>query len=95
MSTNSKSYNKKNYKKFWWKPEQIEDRSERNKARRKMEKAGRVKKGDWKEVDHKKWVKAWNGKKNLRVISQKKNRQLGAAKATRAKKTKKTDLYYV
>lgn len=92
MSTNSKEYNKKNYKKFWWSSEAISDRSERNKARRKMIKAWRVSKWDWKEVDHKKWVKAWNGKKNLRVISQKKNRQLWAAKANRKKKT---DLFYV
>lgn len=94
MANNSKSYNKKNYKKYRWSDEAISDRSERNKARRKMVKAWRVSKGDWKEVDHKKWVKAWNGSKNLRVISQKKNRQLGAAKANR-KKTKKTDLHYV
>jgi hypothetical protein len=39
MPKNSKSYNKKNYKKYWGKPSQIKDRSERNKARRKMEKA--------------------------------------------------------
>lgn len=94
MVTNSKSYNAKNYKKFWWNKEAISDRSERNKARRKMEKSWKVSKWDWKEVDHKKWVKAWNGKKNLRVISQKKNRQLWAEKANR-NKAKKTDLYYV
>lgn len=94
MATNSREYNKKNYKKYRWSDDAISERSERNKARRKMTKAWKVSKGDWKEVDHKKWVKAWNGNKNLRVISQKKNRQLGAAKANR-KKAKWPNLFYV
>ena len=34
-------------------PEQKKRRAERNASRRKMEKAGKVKKGDGKEVDHK------------------------------------------
>lgn len=90
MPKNSKEYNKKNYKKYWWSDEAIKERSERNKARRKKW----LKVGDKREVDHIKWVKAWNGKKNLRVISQKKNRQLGAAKANR-KKAKWPNLFYV
>lgn len=87
MPTNSKLYNKKVYKKYWWSKEWIADRSARNSARRKMEKSGKVSKGDGKEVDHKKWIKAGNGKKNLRVISRTTNRKLGAAKANGKKKS--------
>jgi hypothetical protein len=90
MSNNSKEYMKKNYKKYWGSADAIKERSERNKARRKKW----LKVGDPREVDHIKWVKAWNGKKNLRIISQKKNRQLGANKANR-KKTKWATLHYV
>ena len=56
-----------------------------------MEKVGKVKKWDKsKEVHHKKWVKAWNGKSNLAVISRKANRQDWAKKSLRAKNKKKT-----
>lgn len=89
MWTNTKKYNKKNYSKFWWKPSQIKDRSERNKARRKMEKEWKAKKYDGKDVHHVKGLSWWNGKSNLRVISRKKNRQLWAKASLRAKKRKK------
>lgn len=88
MPSNSPEYIRKNYKKYRGKPKQISERSERNKARRKMEKAGKVKKHDGKEVDHKRGVKAGNGKSNLRVISRKTNRRLGALKSARVKKRK-------
>ena len=52
------------------KPEQIKKRSERNKARQKMIKAGVVKKGDGKVVDHKDGNTSNNSRKNLRVQSQ-------------------------
>jgi hypothetical protein len=57
-------------------PEQISNRVKRNKARAMMEKDGRVKKGDGKDVDHKKPLKSGgsNGKSNLKVISKSKNR---------------------
>lgn len=97
MPTNSPWYrNKKvdwgktNYQKYLGSKKKIKERSLRNKARRKKW----LKVGDPREVDHIKWVKAWNGKKNLRIISQKKNRQLGANKANR-KKTKWATLHYV
>lgn len=90
MATNSREYNKKNYKKYRGSDNAIADRSKRNQARKKKW----LKVWDPREVDHVKWVKAWNGKKNLRVISQKKNRQLGANKANR-KKAKWPNLYYV
>jgi hypothetical protein len=61
-------------------PEQTKDRVARNKARREMEKAGKVHKGDGKEVDHKtpiggKANKNNYGKSNLQVISRSENRK--------------------
>lgn len=87
MSTNSKEYNKKNYKKYRWNPKAIKDRVTRNAARRKAEREGKVKKGDWKEVDHIGWIKQVNpnAPKNLRVIARKTNRKLWAQKANRNK----------
>jgi len=55
-------------------PEQKTRRAERNAARRKMEKAGRVKKGDGKDVDHKNMNTANNSSKNLRVQPKSVNR---------------------
>ena len=49
-------------------------RAERNKARRMLEREGVVKKGDGKDVDHKRGVKAGNGSSNLRVKSKTANR---------------------
>lgn len=56
------------------KPEQIKRRSERNKTRRQMEKAGRVRKGDGKDVDHKDGNPSNRSASNLRVQSKSKNR---------------------
>ena len=50
------------------------DKASRNKARAKMKKAGRVKVGDGKDVDHKDRNPRNNGTKNLRVQSKSKNR---------------------
>lgn len=91
MGTNSKVYNKKNYKKFRWKPGQIAARAERNAARKKKW----LKVWNPLEVDHIKGIAWGNGNKNLRVISRKTNRRLGAAKATAAKKKKGPNLFYV
>lgn len=55
-------------------PEQVKRRAERNAARSKMEKAGKVHKGDGKDVDHKNMNTANNSTKNLRVQSASKNR---------------------
>lgn len=57
------------------KPEQIANRVEQNRARREMEKAGKVSKGDGKQVDHKKPLsKGGTGaKSNLRVVPASKN----------------------
>lgn len=67
-----RNYSKENeYKKT---PEQIKKRVERNAARRKMEVAGKVRKGDGKDVDHKNGKTSDNSNGNLRVIPAKKNR---------------------
>lgn len=54
--------------------EQKTRRAQRNAARAKMEKAGKVRKGDGKDVDHKNMNTAHNSTKNLRVQSKSKNR---------------------
>jgi hypothetical protein len=53
-----------------------------------MEREGKVKKGDGKEVDHKRPLSKGgsNKKKNLRVVSRKKNRQDGQKLAVKARK---------
>ena len=58
------------------KPEQIKKRTERNAARREMEKAGKVHKGDGKDVDHKTPLAKGgsNSPSNLRVKSKSDNR---------------------
>ena len=65
---------KKEYKEYHAKPKQKKRRAQRNAARNKMEKAGKVKKGDGMDVDHKNRSTADNGRSNLRVTSQKQNR---------------------
>lgn len=49
-------------------------RAERNASRAKMEKAGKVRKGDGKDVDHKNKSTSDQSKGNLRVRSRKSNR---------------------
>ena len=65
---------KKEYANYQGKQEQIDKRSSRNKARRKLEKEGVVKKGDGKDVDHKNKNPKSNGRSNLRAQSKYKNR---------------------
>ena len=54
--------------------EQKKRRAGRNKARREAIKAGKVKKGDGKEIDHKNYNPLDNRPSNLRVVSKKVNR---------------------
>lgn len=70
---------KDEYKKFQSSPKQIADRAARNKARSQAEKAGKVHKGDGKEIDHKKPLAKGgsNSKSNLRVVSRHTNRVKG------------------
>jgi len=64
----------KEYRDYHGKPEQIADRSSRNKARRVMEKRGVVRKGDGRDVDHRDSNPRNNSTSNLRVQSKSKNR---------------------
>ena len=71
---------KKEYENYHSKPEQVRNRATRNKARRIMERKGAVKKGDGKDVDHKRGVSAGNGASNLRVQSKSQNRSFPRTK---------------
>ncbi len=66
---------KKEYKKFQGKPGQIKNRAKRNKARR----VSGLKKGDKREVDHKKPLSRGgsNKKSNTRIVSRTVNRKKG------------------
>lgn len=71
---------KKEYNDYHAKPEQKKNRAKRNNARRRLEREGRVHKGDGKDVDHKKPLHngGGNSKNNLRVKSKGANRKDGA-----------------
>lgn len=62
--------------KYTSRPEVIKKRVEQNKARRMMEKAGKVHKGDGKDVDHKTPLShgGKTTKSNLRVVNRSTNR---------------------
>ena len=62
------------YKRYHSKPEQIKRRAGRNKARRLMIKAGKARKGDGKDVDHKDRNPRNNSRSNLRIQSKHVNR---------------------
>lgn len=86
MPSNSKEYQRKNYKKYWWKPSQIKKRTEQNKWRR----LAWLKKWDPREANHIKPLDKWGKttKSNIEVISRKKNRQMWAKIANAKKKRK-------
>jgi ribosome maturation factor RimP len=68
---------KRNYKqeaKYHASPEQKKKRASRNAARAKLMKAGKVKKGDGKDVDHRNGNPKDNKKSNLAVKSKSANR---------------------
>jgi len=75
MTTRKRNY-RKEYDSYHGKPEQIKNREQRNDARREMEKAGKVSKGDGKDVDHKTPIKKGGGnqKSNLQVTTKAENR---------------------
>jgi hypothetical protein len=64
------------YDRYQGKPEQIANRAKRNAARAEMEKKGVVKKGDGKDVDHRKPIAkgGGNGSGNLRAVPKSQNR---------------------
>lgn len=74
MAKSKRNY-KKEYRDYHSKPKQRKNRSKRNQARRKMG----LKKGDKREVDHKKPLSkgGGNNRSNLRVVSRKTNRIKG------------------
>lgn len=65
---------KREYEKYHSRPEQKKRRARRNKARSIMAKAGRVHKGDGKDVHHKDRNPANASRKNLAVTSKSYNR---------------------
>lgn len=67
---------KKEYANYHGKPAQRKKRSKRVLARRKLEKEGKVSKGDGKDVDHKTALRSGGGnsRSNLRVRSRSSNR---------------------
>lgn len=77
------------YKNYQGKPDQIKKRAKRNAARKKMEKEGKVHKGDGKDVDHRKGVGAGNGDANLRVQTESKNRSFKRNKDATKKENNK------
>lgn len=93
---NGKRDYKKQYKEYDGKPSVIKDRSSRNSARRVMEKAGAVRKGDGKDVDHIKPLSKGGSptqRSNLRAVSASTNRSFarnanGTHRASRSKPSK-------
>ena len=67
---------KREYANYQGRPEQLKNRAKRNAARAEMMKAGRVKKGDGKDVDHKVPLSKGGStnKSNLKVTSVHANR---------------------
>ena len=65
---------KKEYSEYHSKSEQKKNRAGRNKARRTALAAGKVKKGDKKDVHHKDGNPRNNKSSNVAVVSRKKNR---------------------
>ena len=78
---------KKEYANYHSKPEQKKNRAKRNKARADAIKDGRARKGDGKDVDHKKPLRSGgsNSKKNTRVVSKSSNRSRNGGKGGRKK----------
>ena len=66
---------KKEYNDYHGTERQKKRRAARNKARRHMERSGRVSKGDGREVDHKDFNPENNNSSNLRVVKAKTNRE--------------------
>jgi hypothetical protein len=66
---------RKEYDNYQSRPEQRNNRSSRNKARRKMTAAGRASKGDGKDVHHKDSNPRNNSSKNLTIMGRSSNRR--------------------
>jgi hypothetical protein len=68
---------KKEYRTYHAKPSQKKRRAQRNSSRSKAMKAGKVKKGDGKEVHHTKPTLLGSLGQSTRVVSRKTNRRIG------------------
>jgi len=75
MTNGKRDYKKEKRWERTQKPSRLEDRAARKRARRAMERAGKVKPFDGKHVDHKKALTSGgsNTRANLRVVSAKVN----------------------
>lgn len=75
------------YDKYHSSPEQKKKRAMRNAARRQMEKEGKVKKGDGKDVNHKRPLAKGgsNKRSNLSVTSKSSNRSFPRTRKARMK----------
>ena len=69
------AYEKGDYGKYHKSKRMKIERAARNRNRRQLQKGGKVKKGDGKHIDHKDGNPKNNGRKNLRVVSARKNRK--------------------
>lgn len=78
---------KDEYRKFQSSEKSKKDRAARNSARRKMEKAGKVSKGDGNDIDHKNGSPRDNSSGNLKVMSKSANR--GKIEESRRKGSKR------
>ncbi len=74
---------RKEYDNYHGKPEQKKKRAARNAARAIMEKAGVVRKGDGKDVDHKNGSTKDNSRGNLRAVPNSVNRSYKRTKTAR------------
>jgi hypothetical protein len=88
MPSKPRNY-RREYKLYHSSAKQKRRRAKRNAARRKLEKSGRVRKGDGKDVDHKDHNPNNNGTKNLKVMSKSRNRAKNLGKGGRPKKNKR------
>jgi len=73
---------KSEYENYQSKPEQKKRRAQRNAARRKMERMGKAKKGDGKDVHHRNRKTSDNSAANLAVTPKSKNRSINDMKLT-------------
>ena len=79
---------KKEYANYQGKPEQIKRRASRNAARRLLEKEGKVRKGDGKDVAHKNGNPTSNKRSNLQVQTKSANRSYPRTKTAGKKNPK-------
>lgn len=79
---------KKEYANYQGKPEQIKRRASRNAARAEMEKAGKVRKGDGKDVNHRNGNPMVNSRGNLQVQPKSANRSYPRTKSAKKRNPK-------